>query len=396
MRDGGVGRVRYIQSMISPTQRAALQLRSLVKRSGELELSLATVETPTPDTHEVVVRIEATPINPSDIGLLFAAADPSAAKVSGAKDRPVLTAPIADAAMKSLAGRVDASLPVGNEGAGRVVEAGASDAAQALLGKLVALSGGAMYSQYRCVPIEQCLVLPDDAKAADGAAAFVNPLTALGMVETMRREGHTALVHTAATSNVGQMLQRICLGDEIPLVNIVRKADQVAQLREMGAQYVCDASAPTFLADLTEALLQTGATLAFDATGGGKLAGQILGCMEAAQSSKATSYSRYGSTTHKQVYIYGGLQSGPTELNRNFGMAWGVGGWLVSPFLQKLGAAATETLKRRVVAELKTTFASHYAQEISLAEVLSPAAIAVYAQRTTGGKFLINPNKTAV
>jgi NADPH:quinone reductase len=393
MRDGRMAPPRYTNSMISSTQRAALQLRSLVKRSGELEISLADVETPRPDTHEVVVRIEASPINPSDMGLLFAAADPAAAKVSGPKDRPVLTAPIPEAALKLLAGRLDQSLPIGNEGAGRVVEAGSSEAAQALLGKLVALSGSGMYSQYRCVAIEQCLVLPEDATAADGAAAFVNPLTALGMIETMRREGHTALVHTAATSNVGHMLLRLCLEDEIPLVNIVRKPEQVAQLRALGAQHVCDSSAPHFAAELTAALVETGATLAFDALGGGKLTSQILSAMEAALSGKAKTYSRYGSTTHKQVYIYGGLQAGPTELSRSYGMAWGVGGWLVTPFLLKIGAAAAEALKKRVVAELKTTFATKYAREISLAEVLSPAAIAVYAQRTTGQKFLINPNK---
>ncbi len=379
--------------MTRPIPPAALQLRSLVKPSGELEVSLAEVETPTPDTHEVVVRIDASPINPSDIGLLFAAIDPLAAKIAGTSARPILTGPLSAGALKALAGRVGVPMPVGNEGAGRVVAAGTSEAAQALVGKLVAVSGGGMYAQYRCLPIEQCLLLPDDVTAAEGAAAFVNPLTVLGMVETMRREGHTALVHTAATSNVGQMLVRLCRDDEIPLVNIVRKPEQVAQLRELGAQFVCDSSAPTFLAELTEALAQTGATLAFDATGGGKLAGQILGCMEAAQSRNAKAYSRYGSTTHKQVYIYGGLDSGPTELVRNFGMAWGIGGWLVFPFLQKLGAAATELLKRRVVAELKTTFATTYAREISLAEVLSKEAIAVYAKRTTGQKFLVNPNK---
>ena len=385
--------MRYKESMARSLPPTALQLRSLVKRSGELEISLADVATQAPDTHEVVVRIEASPINPSDLGLLFASADPFAGKVSGTRERPIWAGKLSDAAMQALAGRVEQPLPVGNEGAGRVVAAGTSDAAQALDGKLVAVSGGGMYAQYRCLPIEQCLRLPDDVSAADGAAAFVNPLTALGMVETMRREGHTALVHTAATSNVGQMLVRLCLGDEIPLVNIVRKPEQVAQLRGLGAQLVCDASAPTFLAELTEALAQTGATLAFDATGGGKLASQILAAMEAAQSRNAKTYSRYGSSTHKQVYIYGGLESGATELSRSYGMAWGVGGWLVFPFLQKLGAAATEALKRRVVAELKTTFATKFAREIALAEVLAPDAIAVYAQRATGQKFLVNPNK---
>ena len=374
---------------------AGLQLRSLIKADGELELSLHEVPTPEPAADEVLVRIEATPINPSDIGLLFGAADMATARFSGTPARPVVSAQVPERAMKSMAARVGQSLPVGNEGAGTVVAAGASPAAQALLGKTVAVLGGAMYAQYRAIRADQCLVLPDGASAAEGASCFVNPLTALGMVETMRREGHKALVHTAAASNLGQMLNRICLKDGIGLVNIVRKPEQAALLKAQGAQHVCDSSAPSFLADLTEALVQTGATIAFDATGGGRLAGQILGCMEAALSRTATEYSRYGSTTHKQVYIYGGLDTGPTEIIRNFGFAWGMGGWLLFPFLQKIGPEAVQALKARVAAELKTTFASSYTKEISLAEALQPDAIAVYGQRATGTKFLINPNRAS-
>ena len=379
----------------TPTERTALQLRSIVKRSGELELSLASVPTPRPGPNEVLVRIEAAPINPSDLGLLFGAADMATAVVSGTAAQPVLTARIPEAAMKAMAGRLDASMPVGNEGAGTVIEAGSGAAAQALLGKTVAALGGAMYSQFRCVPVEQCLLLPEGATAADGASSFVNPLTALGMVETMRREGHTALVHTAAASNLGQMLNRICLKDGIALVNIVRKPEQAELLKAMGAAHVCNAASPTFMQELTEALVATGATLAFDAIGGGKLAGQILGGMEAAANRTAKEYSRYGSTTHKQVYIYGGLETAPTEFVRNFGMSWGIGGWLLFPFLQKIGPAAVEALKQRVAAELKTTFASHYAGEMSLAEVLQPSMIAAYGPRATGAKYLINPNRGA-
>ena len=373
--------------------RTALQLRSLVKQNGELEVTLASLPVPEPAVNEVLVRIEASPINPSDLGLLFGAADMSTVKASGSPDRPVITARIPDGAMKAMAGRMDASMPVGNEGAGVVVGAGSSAAAQALMGKTVAVLGGAMYAQYRCIAADQCLVLPAGATPADGASSFVNPLTALGMVETMRREGHTALVHTAAASNLGQMLNRICMADGVALVNIVRKPEQADLLKAMGAAHVCIAGSPTFLHDLTDALVATGATLAFDATGGGKLAGQILGCMEAALNRTAKEYSRYGSTTHKQVYIYGGLDMSPTEFNRNFGMSWGMGGWLLFPFLQKIGPAAAQVLKQRVAAELKTTFASHYAKEVSLAEVLQPEMIAVYGQRATGVKFLINPNK---
>ena len=373
--------------------RTALQLRSLVKKNGELELSLTRIPVPDPAANEVLVRVEAAPINPSDLGLLFAGADVTQATQLGTKDQPRVAARVPDAALKGMTARFDQSMPVGNEGAGVVIEAGSSEAAQALLGKTVAVLGGAMYSQYRCVPVEQCLVLPAGATPAEGASSFVNPLTALGMVETMRSEGHTALVHTAAASNLGRMLNRICLQDGIALVNIVRTPAQVESLRALGAAHVCDSSSPTFVHDLIEALSTTGATLAFDAIGGGKLAGQILTCMEAALSRKATQYSRYGSATHKQVYVYGGLGQGPIELNRNVGMAWGVGGWLVTPFLQKIGPAGVQRLKQRVAAELKTTFASSYAGEISLAEALDLGTIAIYGRSTTGHKYLINPNK---
>ena len=339
-----------------------------------------------------MLRVEAAPINPSDIGLLFGAADMSTARV-GHRRRPVITAQVPERAMKAMAGRLDQSMPVGNEGAGVVVEAGASAAAQALLGRTVAALGGAMYSQYRCVKVEQCLPLPDGTTPAEGASCFVNPLTALGMVETMRREGHKALVHTAAASNLGQMLNRICLQDGIGLVNIVRRPEQAALLRAARRGLRLRRQLPTFLDELTDALVATGATIAFDAIGGGQLASQILTRMEAAIGRSAKEYSRYGSATHKQVYIYGGLDTGPTELMRSFGMAWGIGGWLLFPFLQRIGPAAAQRFAQRVAAELKTTFASRYAQEISLAEALHPDVIAVYGQRATGAKLLINPNK---
>lgn len=371
----------------------ALQLRSLIRANGELELSLHDEPIPEPQAHEVVIRVEASPMNPSDLGLLFGAADMGTARVSGTPERPIVTATVPERAMPAMAGRLDQSMPIGNEGAGVVVKAGSSPAAQALLGKTVAAIGGAMYSQYRAVAAAQCLELPAGTAPAEGASCFVNPLTSLGMVETMRREGHKALVHTAAASNLGQMLNKICQKDGIDLVNIVRKPEQEALLRGIGAKYVCNASSPTFLEDLTQALVETGATLAFDATGGGKLAGQILGCMEAALNRTAKEYSRYGSTTHKQVYIYGGLDRSPTEFVRNFGMAWGMGGWLLFPFLQKLGEEGVQRLKARVVAELKTTFASHYTREVSLLEALQLDAIGVYGKQATGEKFLLNPNK---
>ncbi|VTU22142.1 putative NAD(P)H quinone oxidoreductase, PIG3 family [Variovorax sp. PBL-H6] len=373
--------------------RTTLQLRSLIKRSGELELSLVEEPIPEPKPHEVIVRVEASPMNPSDLGLLFGAADMKTANASGTPERPVITATVPEAAMKAMTGRLDQSMQIGNEGAGVVVAAGASPEAQALLGKTVAVLGGAMYTQYRCLPAPQCMALPERTTPAEGASAFVNPLTALGMVETMKREGHKALVHTAAASSLGQMLNRICLADGVELVNIVRRKEQAEILRTIGARHVCDASAPTFMDDLTEALAATGATLAFDAIGGGKLAGQILNAMEAALLRKATEYSRYGTPIHKQVYIYGGLDRSPTEFTRGFGMTWGMGGWLLFNFLQKVGPEDGARLKARVAAELKTTFASRYTKEVSLREALRPEEIAVYAKQATGEKYLLNPNR---
>ena len=378
-------------TMNTQQETRGLQVRSLVKSTGELELSLADVVTPQPKANEVVLRMEAAPINPSDLGLLLGGADMTTARASGSAQRPVITARFPQPLPKGMAARLDHPMPVGNEGAGVVIAAGVE--AQHLIGKTVAALGGAMYSQYRTLSAADCLVLPEGATAADGASCFVNPLTALGMVETMRLEGHTALVHTAAASNLGQMLNKICLKDGVDLVNIVRSPAQETLLRELGAVHVVDSSAPTFTDDLTQALAVTGATLAFDAIGGGRLCGQILSCMEAALSRSATTYSRYGSPVHKQVYIYGGLDTRPTELDRDFGMAWGIGGWLVMTFVQKIGQQAAQRLRDRIAAELKTTFASHYTAEISLAEALQLDVIAAYAKRATGEKYLINPNK---
>ena len=376
----------------------ALQLRSLVTDDGTLELSVVTVPVPQPGADEVLIRVEAAPINPSDLGLLLAGADVSTASTSpataaGSATGPSVSATVPKGALATMTARLGQSLPVGNEGAGVVVAAGSSASAQALLGKTVGAFGGAMYSQYRCLNIAQCLELPAGATPADGASCFVNPLTALGMVETMRLEGHRALVHTAAASNLGQMLNKICIADGVALVNIVRKPEQEKLLRSIGATHVCDSSAPTFMDDLTKALIETSATLAFDAIGGGKQAGQILTCMEAALNATATEYSRYGSTTHKQVYIYGGLDRSPTEFSRTFGLAWGISGWLLTPFLQRIGPEGAARLRARVVAELHTTFASTYTKEVSLAEALQLSEIAVYAKLATGEKYLINPNK---
>ncbi len=371
----------------------SLQLRSLVKANGELELSLVAVALPQPGPDEVLIRVEAAPLNPSDLGLLFGAADMATALGSGSDARPVVTARIPDGLMKSMAARVDVSMPVGNEGAGVVIAAGASDEAQALLGKTVAAFGGAMYSQHRCVKAAQCLELPAGTTPAEGASCFVNPLTALGMIETMRNEGHAALVHTAAASNLGQMLNRLCLADGIGLVSVVRNDEQAQMLRSHGAKHVCVSTAETFMKDLADAIAATGATLGFDAVGGGRLAGQLLAGMEAALMRSGGEYQRYGSTTQKQVYIYGSLDNGPTELRRNFGAAWGLGGWLLPIFLQRVGPEVAERLRARVVAGLGTIFASHYTKVVSLAEALNLKEIAAYGRRSTGAKYLVNPNQ---
>ena len=369
-----------------------LQLRSLVTEGGELQLSLAKVPIPTPGPGEILVRIEGTPLNPSDLGLLLGPADLSTLSLAGAGEDVVASAKIPPQFMRAVSGRVGESLPVGNEGAGVVIDAGAD--AKGLVGKTVAILGGAMYTQYRAVKAADALVVHDDATPKDAASCFVNPLTALGMVGTMRAEGHTALIHTAAASNLGQMLVKICLKDGVELVNIVRKPDQAALLKGLGARHVVDSSASNFMDDLVTALTETGATIAFDAIGGGRLAGQILTGMEVAAVKKGGgAYSRYGSTTFKQVYIYGGLDTGPTELNRAFGMQWALGGWLLTYFIQKAGPAEAARLRQRVADELKTTFASHYTAEISLLEALQPEMIAAYNRKTTGEKYLINPNK---
>jgi NADPH:quinone reductase len=381
--------------MVAEIPAEALQLRSLVRAESMLELFLDTVAVAEPGPNEVLIRVEAAPVNPSDLGLLLAGADVAAASEAGTSQRPVISAPIPDAAMRGLTARIGMPMPAGNEGAGTVVAAGSSEAAQRLLGKKVAAAGGAMYSQYRTVDLSLCLELPAGLSAADGASAFVNPMTALGMIETMRMEDHVALVHTAAASNLGQMLNRLCQEEQVPLVNIVRRPEQEELLRAAGATFVCDSSKPDFMNELTAALTATSATLAFDATGGGMLASQILTCMEVSASASADGYSRYGSAVHKQVYIYGGLDQGPTVLTRSFGMAWGVGGWLLTPFLGKIGLEGIIRLRDRVAAGLTTTFASSYAAQVSLPGALRLDNITAYAQQATGTKYLIRPDQEA-
>lgn len=371
------------------------EIRSKVTEDGEIEISIATVKKPTPAEDEVLIRVEAAPINPSDLGLLLSfAADLSSIRVSGDGDQTVTSMKIHPALMNAMKPRLGQSMPVGNEGAGVVEDAGAN--AKELIGKTVGLAGGAMYSQYRCVPASSCLVMNDGTSSKEAASSFVNPLTALAFIETMKMEKHSAIVHTAAASNLGQMLVKICKDDNIPLINIVRKTEQEKILKDLGAKYVCNTGDSDFTENLIAALVETGATLGFDATGGGnngELPGQILSAMEVAANKTAKEYSRYGSDTYKQVYIYGGLDPSPTILKRAFGMSWGLGGWLLTPMIGKIGMERFQQMRKRVAADIKTTFASNYAAEISLEEMLQPDNIKSYAKQATGEKYLVSPHK---
>ena len=371
------------------------EIRSKVTSEGNIELSITKAEKPIPSADEVLIRIEAAPINPSDLGLLLSfAADLSSISTSGTEEEMVTSMKIHPALMGSMKPRLDQSMQAGNEGAGIIEDAGEN--VKELIGKTVGLAGGAMYSQYRCVPAASCLVMDEGTSPAEAASCFVNPLTALSFVETMKIENHTALVHTAAASNLGQMLVKICKDDGIPLVNIVRKSEHVELLKNLGAEHVCNTSDDNFMDTLVSALVETGATLGFDATGGGnggELPGQILSAMEIAANKTAKEYSRYGSDTYKQVYIYGGLDQSPTILKRAYGMSWGLGGWLLTPMIGRIGMEKFQQMRMRVAKEIKTTFASSYAQEISFEQMLQPEIIKSYAKQATGEKYLVNPHK---
>ena len=371
------------------------EIRSKVTSEGNIELSITQAELPIPSADEVLIKVEAAPINPSDLGLLLSfAADLSSISTSGSEDETVTSMKIHPALMGSMKPRLDQSMQAGNEGAGVIVDAGEN--VKEFIGKTVGLAGGAMYSQYRCVPAASCLVMDEGTLPSEAASSFVNPLTALSFIETMKMENHSALVHTAAASNLGQMLVKICKDDGIPLVNIVRKSEQVELLKNLGAEYVCNTSDESFVDDLVTALVATGATLGFDATGGGnngELPGQILSAMEIAANKTAKEYSRYGSDTYKQVYIYGGLDQSPTVLKRAYGMSWGLGGWLLTPMIGRIGMEKFGQMRIRVAKEIKTTFASSYAEEISFEEMLQPETIKSYAKQATGNKYLVNPHK---
>ncbi|SEQ56786.1 zinc-binding dehydrogenase [Sphingobium sp. YR768] len=364
-----------------------LKIMTALAQDGRLTVELVEESLPPPTGHEILIRVEAAPINPSDLGLLFGPADVANADYGDGR----IVAQMPDAAVRAMAARIGEAMPVGNEGAGTVIAAGDAAEARALLGQRVACVPGGMFAQYRLVDARSVLPLPDGASAEEGASAFVNPLTALGFVETARAQGHKAIVHTAAASNLGQMLVRICQEDGVPLVNIVRSPAQAETLRALGADYVLDSSQADFAEVLRDAIEATGATIAFDAIGGGTLVGQILDAMERA-ASKGAAYSRYGSDVLKQAYIYGALDTAPTVITRSFGFGWSVGGWLLFPFLQRAGAETAERMRQRVRDNLTTTFASSYKARISLKDALSREAVLAYNARRTGEKYLILPN----
>jgi NADPH:quinone reductase-like Zn-dependent oxidoreductase len=383
--------ITFLQQREKSTMMTSKQLFTLISSEGKLNIFLKDVDIPAPKPHEVIVRIEAAPINPSDMWPMFGPANLEDAQLSG--DKKTLSAPVHPGLLPHIKSRLDQELPIGNEGAGTVVAAGDSEAAQSLMGKTVAILSGAAYAQYCCVPAQSCIVHNEGTSASDAASSFVNPLTALGMVETMRTEGHSALVHTAAASSLGQMLNKVCLAQDVPLVNIVRNQQQVEILKKIGAKTICDSTSETFKVDLYKAIDETAATLAFDAIGGGDLVSDILSAMEKSGSKDAVGFNTYGSESNKQAYIYGGLDFSPTTLNRTYGMTWAIGGWLLMRFLGKLKPQQIGQLQKQVADEIKTTFASEFTDELSFEQAMTPETILQYNAKKTGEKYLINPNK---
>lgn len=361
------------------------QIVSTLNDNAVLTVEVVDETLPDPTRHEVLIQIEAAPVNPSDLALLFGPADLENAEYSEGR----IAAPMPAAAMRAMAGRIGQRLPVGNEGAGTVIAAG--ELAQHLIGKRVACVPGGTYATHRLADARMCMELPDDLPIELGAASYVNPLTALGFVETMRAEGFTGLVHTAAASNLGQMLVKLCAEEGVPLVNVVRKPEQASLLRGLGAEHVVDSSDPDFTQQLIAAIDATGARLAYDAIGGGALAGQILTAMEAVAAKNLTTYSRYGSFERKKAYIYGSLDLGPTILTRSFGLSWEVGGWLLIPFLAKLPPEDSARLRQRVAAGLTTTFSSQFKAKAGLYEILRKDVALACNAKATGEKYLIVP-----
>ncbi len=362
------------------------QILTTLDADGTLTVACVPLALPAPTGTQVLVKVEAAPINPSDLGLLFGPADMAGASYAPGK----VVARMPEAATRAMKARHGQAMPVGNECAGMVIAAGEAPAAQALLGQRIACVPGGGFATHAMADARMAMVLGPQHSAEQGASSFVNPMTALGFVETMKRDGYTGIVHAAAASNLGQMLVKICAADGVPLVNVVRSAAQVDLLKGLGAAHVLDSTAPDFMDRLINAIAETKAMLGFDPTGGGMMASTMLTAMEAA-ASRGAAYSRYGSSTAKKVCIYGALDTGPTVLNRSFGLTWDLSGWLLTPFLASAGMEVAGRMRARVSAELTTTFASHYQARVSLTGMLTKDAVAAYNARRTGEKYLVVP-----
>ena len=362
------------------------QLFTTLAPDGTLTVEVAETAFPAPTGNQVLVRMEAAPINPSDLALLFGPADLENAEYSPGKVVATMPEPFASA-MKARHGQ---RMPVGNEGAGTVVAAGTSEAAQALIGQRVACVPGGAYAEYAIADAAMCLPLGDQS-SEQGASSFVNPMTALGFAETARAEGQRAIIHAAAASNLGQMLVKICQEDGIELVNIVRKPEQAEILRELGATHIVDSSASDFMAQLRAAIEATGAYLGFDPIGGGTMSDSCLKAMEQVAASKMGEYNRYGSNQPKKMYIYGRLDLGPTILTPAYGFGWTLSGWLLTPFMAKAGMETVVRMRQRVLNGLTTTFASSYKRKVTLEEMLERNAALDYRAMRTGEKYLVTP-----
>lgn len=363
------------------------QLFTTLDSDGMLTLEIEERTFPEPTGNQVLVKMEAAPINPSDLAILTSAADFEYAVYSPGKVVAKMPEPF-NSGQKSRHGQ---RLPAGNEGAGTVVATGDGEMAKALMGQRVACVPGNAFSQYAIADAAMCLPLGDHS-AEEGASSFVNPMTALGFVETARKEGASAILHTVGASNLGQMLNRICLEDGMDLVSIVRKSEQAELLKSQGAKHVVNSSDSDFMEQLQAAIDETNAFFGFDPIGGGDMVDTCFKAMERVAVGKMSEYSRYGSNQQKRMYIYGRLDFGPTILTPSYGFGWNLGGWLLTPFLATAGMETVMRMRKRVLDNLTTTFASHYKSKVDLEGMLTKDAILDYRQMKTGEKYLVTPN----
>lgn len=362
------------------------QLFTTLSADGKLTLELSEETFPEPTGNQVLVKMEAAPINPSDLAILTSAADFENAEYAPGK----VVADMPEPFLSGQKGRHGQRLESGNEGAGTVVATGDGDMAKALMGQRVACVPGHAFSQYAIADAMMCLPLGEHSSEV-GASSFVNPMTALGFVETAKAEGHDAIIHLAAASNLGQMLNKICLEDGMKLVNIVRKESHVELLKGIGATHIVNSSDDDYMSQLRAAISETGAFLGFDPIGGGQNTDHVLKAMEQVAAGQMDEYSRYGSNQDKKVYMYGRLDLGPTILTPSYGLQWCVSGWLLTPFLAKAGMETVIKMRTRVQQNLTTTFASSYKAKVDLEQMLTKEAILDYRQMKTGEKYLVTP-----